>query len=51
MHGETVKCIIVSLVSISSGNSKLSLQAIQLNVKIRRNVRDYDKEEAQFVYN
>jgi len=38
---------IVSLVCISSGNSKISLlQAFQLNVKIRRNIREYNKEEA-----
>jgi hypothetical protein len=35
-----------SLVCISSGRSKLLLQAFQLNVKIRGNIREYDKEEA-----
>jgi hypothetical protein len=36
----------VSLVCIGSGSSKISLKDFQLNVKIRRNIREYNKEEA-----
>ena len=36
---------IVSLVCISSGSSEISAQTFQLNVKMRRNIREYNKEE------